>query len=272
MNQGEFPMVTFDPVRKRKFWLDFNLAYETRFEPDEIPAKGQPIYLSTMTNSLISAYLLGLADQVQPTLQAIVTWMESRPEPDVHLFDETWEHWRDGWYALYAWRRTLGICKWLCGIDGAGHDFRRALQAEWRGWEQARPEDAERDFHLRREALPEHLAMTLTANDPSAVVPLRAAAGVTTIAEDQPPLLILGQYGCLYLHIGNQRDAEFVGTGTKFLRAAMWPQLVSQGRFAQAALWLKAVYWDSGVTKTPEQTMARAYDFLPLPHPDFVPR
>jgi hypothetical protein len=31
---------TFDPVRKRKFWLDFNLNYETRFEPEEIPARG----------------------------------------------------------------------------------------------------------------------------------------------------------------------------------------------------------------------------------------
>ena len=57
---------TFDPVRKRKFWLDFNLAYEMRFEPDEIPAKGQPLYLSTMTNSLITAYLLGLGDRVRP--------------------------------------------------------------------------------------------------------------------------------------------------------------------------------------------------------------
>jgi hypothetical protein len=263
---------TFDPVRKRRFWLDFNLAYEIRFEPDEIPAKGQPIYVSTMTNSLITAYLLGLADRVQPTLKAIVAWMESRPEPDVHLFDETWEHWRDGWYALYVWRRTLGICKWLCGIDGAERDFRRALEAERQGWEQARPKDAARDFHLRRDALPEHLVMTLAAKDPATGLELRAAAGVRTIAEDQPPLLVLGQFACLHLQVGNERDTQFVTTGAKFLRAAMGPELLSQGRFTQAALWLKVFYWDSGVAKTPEQVMARAYDFLPgIKRPNFVP-
>src|SRR5882672_4189990 len=135
----------------------FNLSYETRFEPDEIPAKGQPLYVSTMTNSLITGYLVGLVDRVQPTLKAIVKWMESRPEPDIRLFNEEWEHWRDGWYALYLWRRTLGLCKWLCGIDGAEGDFARALQAEWQGWYQAPMEDAAKDLSIRRESLTEHL-------------------------------------------------------------------------------------------------------------------
>ena len=262
----------FDPVRKRKFWLDFNLAYEMRFEPDEIPAKGQPVYLSTRTNSLVTAYLLGLGDRVRPALEAMVEWMEGRPEPAVSLFDEETDHWRDGWYALYAWRRTLGIAKWLCGIDGAEGDFKRALLAEWQGWEQVDQENATRDFPLRRDALPEHLSLALAARDPSAVVPLRTAAGVTTIAEDQPPLLILGQYACLYLHAGNSRDDEFNSNTTYFLRAGMWPELLSQGRYTQAALWLKALCWDSGATRTPEEAMARAYDFMPVPRPDFVAR
>ncbi|MBI2736918.1 MAG: hypothetical protein HYX38_10285 [Rhodospirillales bacterium] len=263
---------TFDPVRKRQFWLDFNLAYEMRFEPDEIPAKGQPLYLSTRTNSLVTAYLLGLGDRVRPALEVMVEWMEGRPEPAVGLFDDEQDHWRDGWFALYAWRRALGVAKWLCSIDGAESDFKRALLAEWQGWEQADPEDATRDFHLRREALPEHLSMALAARDPAAVLPLRSAAGVTTIAEGQPPLLILGQYACLYLHAGNGRDDEFDANTTHFLRAGMWPELLSQGRYTQAALWLKALFWDSGAAKTPEEAMARAYDFMPARRPDFLAR
>ena len=98
--------------------------------------------------------------------------------------------------------------------------------------------------------------MALAARDPAAVLPLRSAAGVTTIAEDQPPLLILGQYACLYLHVGNGRDDEFDTNTTHFLRAAMWPELLSQGRYTQAALWLKALFWDSGGAKTPEEAMA----------------
>jgi hypothetical protein len=39
----------------------------------------------------------------------------------------------------------------------------------------------------------------------------------------------------------------------------------------QPALWLKAIYWDSGVVRTPEQAFARAYDSMPgIERPDFV--
>ena len=264
---------TFDPVRKRKFWLDFNLDYETRFEPDEIPPRGQPLYIATMTNSLITAYLLGLVDRVQPTLKAIVAWMESRPEPDVRLFNEDWEHWRDGWYGLYVWRRTQGLCKWLCGIESSENDFIGALSAEWQAWERARPENVSRDFHLRWEALSEHLALALAAKNPGAGLQFRSAAGIKQISGDQPTLLFLGQWACLNLHAGNKQDAEFIAGATKLLRGTLWPELLLQGRYTEAALWLKAIYWDSGVARSPEQAIARAYDFLPsVKRPDYVPR
>ena len=39
-----------------------------------------------------------------------------------------------------------------------------------------------------------------------------------------------------------------------------------------AALWLKAIYFDSGVVRTPEQAIAKAYDSMPgIERPDFVP-
>jgi hypothetical protein len=263
----------FDPVRKRKFWLDFNLAYETRFEPDEIPEKGQPIYVSTLTNSLITAYLLGLGDRVRPTLLAMVLWMERRPEPEVRLFSEPWEHWHDGWYALYAWRRTLGLAKWLCGIEGAERHWASALQAEWQAWQRARPEDVGRDFHLRRESLTEHLVMALAAKVPSVGLQFRAAAGIKTIAADQPPLLLLGQWACVFLNVFGTPDSEFFTTGNLFLRDALWPEFLSTGRLAELALWLKVLAWDTGVVRTPEEAIARAYDLMPeVTRPDFVPK
>lgn len=40
----------------------------------------------------------------------------------------------------------------------------------------------------------------------------------------------------------------------------------------EAALWLKAIYFDSGVTRTAEETMLRVYDFMPgVSRPDFAP-
>lgn len=263
--------VTFDPVRKRKFWLEFNPEFETEFVPDEIPPKGQPLYLSTMVNSLITAYLLDLADRIRPTLEAIVSWMEGRPEPDVQLFNEEWEHWRDGWYALYVWRRTLGICKWLCGIDGAEDAFGRALQAEWQAWDQATPEEVARDFHLRREALTEHLVVALAANYPAGGLALREAAGITTISADHPRLLFLGQWACLHLHAGPGRDVDFIRQGVDHLTRLAEPTLLSAGRLTELALWMKVFAWDTGQAQTPGQAIVMAYDLMPgIARPDFL--
>lgn len=262
----------FDPVRKRKFWLEFNLEFETEFVPDEMPAKAQPLYLSTMANSLVTAYLLGLADRVQPTLEAIVRWMEGRPEPDVHLFQEEWEHWRDGWYALYVWWRTLGLCRWLCGMKGGEYDLRRALQAEWQAWQQAAPEDAARDFHLRREALAEHLVVAVAANNPMDGLSLRAAAGIETISADHPRLLFLGQWACLHLHAGPGRNEDYIRQGAEHLSRLILPTLLPAGKLTELALWMKAFTWDTGQVATAEQSMALAYDLMPgLDRPDFIP-
>jgi hypothetical protein len=261
----------FDPVRKRRFWVEFNLEFETDLVAYQMPAKAQALYLSTTANSLIIGYLLGLADRVQPTLAAMVAWMENRPEPDVHLFDEEWEHWRDGWYALYAWRRTLGVCRWLCGIDGAEDALGGALEAERQAWQQATPEDAARDFYLRRESLPEHLVVALAANDPLGGLSLREAAGITTISADHPRLLFLGQWACLHLHAGPGRDADFIKRGVEHLSRLVWPTLVSAGRLTELALWMKVFASDTGQVATPEEAMALSYVLMPeVERPDFA--
>ncbi len=261
-----------EPARKRKFWLEFNLEFETDLVAYQMPEKAQAIYLSTTANSLITAYLLGLGDRVQPTLAAMVAWMENRPEPDVHLFDEEWEHWRDGWYGLYAWRRTLGVCRWLCGLNGAEEALASALEAERQAWQQASAEDAARDFHLRREALAEHLVVALAANDPAGGLALREAAGIKTVAADQPRLLLLGQWACLHLLAGTGRDEEYLRQGIDDLRRLVWQTLYSPGRLTELALWMKVFAWDTGVVQTPEQAMALVYDLIPgLERPDFVP-
>ena len=38
------------------------------------------------------------------------------------------------------------------------------------------------------------------------------------------------------------------------------------------SLWLKAIFWDTGMVKTPEQAIAKIYDFLPgIERPSFIP-
>ena len=49
-------------------------------------------------------------------------------------------------------------------------------------------------------------------------------------------------------------------------------QLFWEGARIEPALWLKAIYFDSGVVQTPQQAIAKMYDSMPgIERPDFVP-
>ncbi len=70
----------------------------------------------------------------------------------------------------------------------------------------------------------------------------------------------------------NKRDTQFLTMGIEYLSRSLWPELLSVGRLTEMALWLKVFVQDSGVARTPEETIARAYDVMPgIKRPDFVP-
>jgi hypothetical protein len=57
------------------------------------------------------------------------------------------------------------------------------------------------------------------------------------------------------------------------LTASLLPKFMPAGARIEPALWLKAIYFDSGIAETPEQAIAMAYDSMPgIERPDFTPR
>jgi len=81
-----------------------------------------------------------------------------------------------------------------------------------------------------------------------------------------------GHWACRHLVDGGGRDAEFVARGKAMLTANLLPTFYQGGRMTETALWLKAIYFDSGIAQRPEQTFARAYDCMPgISRPDFIP-
>ena len=46
------------------------------------------------------------------------------------------------------------------------------------------------------------------------------------------------------------------------LRDAMMERFIPNGSYTKMAMWLKAIYHDSGVARTPEETIFRAYDTM----------
>ena len=265
-------LAKFDPVGDRKVWLDFNLKIETDFHPDRLAPRVRPRYLSMLANAFVEAYWLGLASEVRPTLEQMIAWMESQPEPDPSLFSGKNSHWHDRWYVLYSWSRTLGLCKWLSRGEKAKKEFRAALDVARHARGHARADAAIKDHKERQQSLSEYLAMALAADAPALGLELYESTDVKRPSHSQRPLLNFGLWACQHLAGGGIRDAEFIARGEKMLRESLLPNFFMGANRTEPGLWLKAIYWDSGVAKTPDQTIARGYDSMPgIERPDFVP-
>jgi hypothetical protein len=261
----------FDPISRRKFWLEFKLK-TMRFAPQEFDREGQPLYLHSLVNSSVDGYLLGLADHVRPVLESTISWIESHAEPDLREYSKEQHHWRYGWDSRFTWYQTLGLCKWLSRGDAAETDFGKAIKAEWDARKHASSEFVDRDHSEEQHVLSEHMATALAAKDPALGLKLFTAVGPTEPSEYESPLLQFGQWACQHLASGGKRNPEFVGRGADMLRASLLPNFFWGGNRTEPALWLKAIYWDSGVARTPEQAIAKAYDSMPgIERPDFVP-
>jgi hypothetical protein len=264
-------LARFDPVERRNSWLQHRLAFATSFEPDTVAIKARPGYVHLTMNSMIDAYLVGLANDVRPTLETIIAWMENQPEPDRLVFSSDGDNWDAWWSALYEWRQTLGLCKWLSRGDPANREFAGALQAEWDALEQAGPKHVASARAELREVLSARLATALAGNVPQLGLKIYGAAGVKRPSGYSAPLLRFGQWACSHLAEGGTRDGSFVARGKDMLTASLLPKFFWQGDRIEPGLWLKAIYFDSGVVRTPEQAIARAYDSMPgVERPDFV--
>ncbi len=264
-------LAKFDPLESRNIWLRHRLEFTRSLKADSVPPIGRPHYAQLQTSSMIDAYLLGLVDEVRPILEGLVGWMEKQPEPDRLVFSGSGHREGAWWVAVYEWRQALGLCRWLLRGDHAEHELTGALAADWQGLEKAEHAAAARAG--RREYLSRLLAMALAANAPLLGLRIYDALGPKRPSGLVAPVLRFGYWACRHLVEGGARDATFVARGKQMLTESLLPKFFWEGARIEPALWLKAIYFDSGVVRTPEQAIAKAYDSMPgVERPEFVPR
>ncbi len=91
-------------------------------------------------------------------------------------------------------------------------------------------------------------------------------AGLTEKPSSAPAIvraeLMYGQWACRHLADGGKPDATYVAKGEEMLRKTIIERFIPNGSNTTMAMWLKAIYHDSGVTRTPEETIFKAYDTM----------
>jgi len=249
----------FEPERRRQLFLNAALAIATKFEPEKTGPFNRSHYVASTLGYLVQAHLLGLRDQVMPTARTMVAWLEAQPHP-VEGKDS------DGCYDVYQWWETLGLCKWLIDGDPAVAEFARASEADWRQWDKFDRFEPNGQKLLMREGLELSLPLNLAARRPAVGLDLCQAAGLATKASSAPAIvraeLMFGQWACHHLADGGQPDAAYVANGEEMLRKVMSDRFIMNGYHTKMAMWLKAIYHDSGITRTPEETILKAYDTM----------
>ena len=248
----------FAPEGDRKFYLDFHMPRVTKFEPEKTGPFNRAGYMSSRLGDLIRAHLLGLREQVLPIARALAGWMEAQPAPpEGKDTDES--------FRAYQWWQTLGLCKWLIDGDPAVAEFGGASEADWRQWEFDRLEPNGAKL-LMREGLELSLPLNLAARRHDVGLKLCQEAGLTTKDSSAPAIvraeLMYGQWACRHLADGGTPDAAYVAKGEEMLRKVMTERFIENRYYTQMVMWLKAIYHDSGVTRTPEETIFKAYDTM----------
>ena len=273
-------LLPFDPIEIRDFWLEvgLKLARDSKppapddHRPPGVAHFARVSYSAMRSSEFVDGYLVGLSKELRPLVETHVAWMESEPEPDLIIYTEqgfTHEGWLD---SVKEWRQALGLCKWLSRGGHTFSDLTSAAVADWQVLELASPALADQARASRRNYMDDHLALALAADAPLIGLKIYDAAGMKTPMEAATSPVRFGHWACRHLVDRGTRDQAFVSRGREMLNANMLPRFCEGGGdLVQAALWLKAIYFDSGVAQTPEQTFARAYDSMPsVRRPDFI--
>ena len=249
---------TFDPERDRAFYLEFHVPRLVKFEPEKTGPFNRSNYVASTLDDLIQAHLVGLRETMMPLAQKLDAWMAAQPAPPEGDMSEC--------FRSFEWWQTRGLCRWLVDGDPAEPEFSRASDARWKIWDRFLRLEPNGAKILRLEELERILPLCLAARSHDIGVELCRAAELTDKPSSAPEIaraeLMYGRWACRHLADGGQRDATYVAKGEEMLRATMMERFLPRGSFSKVALWLKAIFHDSGVTKTPEQTFFKAYDTL----------
>ena len=266
--------VTFDPVYERSRMLEISLPHMAAFEPKQLRPSAIPQKASLCVGLLLQCYWIGLVEEATPRLAAIVDWMEHHAPPEPAAYAKQGENWLAVHYDHYIWWRTLGFAKWLLDREPGTVEFGKALAVVVESWRLSLPDRVEDWREAAQYNLSQRLAVALGADRPSDGLHISREVGAYRPLSPERPVLKFGRWACEHLASGKSRDAAFVQQGAAMLKSSMMARFfLEPGGRTDPALWLKAIYFDSGVTKTAEETMLRVYDFMPgVQRPDFVSR
>ena len=255
----------FDPVRLRELRQKYS-----RLGSNDLNSSSSSYYHVNVTADIVAIYveaiLLGLEASVQPKFDEAFEMMEKRGMPLAPGEVESVE-----WFAIrFRWWSSLGAARWLAHGVGAESCFDSALEVLSESYERFRTRQGWNMPRQLRSFMAEVLGVALNADAPATGLRFFEESGLKGPGVYDGPQRAFGRWACNALATGGSRDADFVNRGTNMMRKYLMSPYCMIGVSVEPALWLKAIYFDAGVTTTPRETLLKVYDVLKIERPDFV--
>ena len=252
----------FEPMRLRTQYQDWLLEFLNKNDVGSIALTARSHFSKLLVGNLVEAFLIGMAGPVRAILDRQLKGMLSVPEPQRAQFHGSARGERIWLEHLYEWRQLLGLCKWLAG-EPAERELTAAVAADWQGMQSLPEAEALEHRNERCQGMGLRLATALAGDVPRMGLDMLAACKTVQHYIPAAPLLGFGGWACHHLSTGGRRDQEFLSRGIQALTATLLPVLLPNSSKREIGLWLKAVYFDSGVAKSAEETMMLAYECMP---------
>lgn len=263
-----------DLVHERRCQLEFGLPHFMDFWPERIPRDTPHMlttHLSIHLGRLARCYWLGLAEQARPRIEAIIEWMSGRdpdqfearldlPRRELAFFE-----------CRESWWKVLGLCKWLARNEPATDELARALFANW---DRRQLLDKSRHAFERASAgafISSTLALALAAQRPEIGAHLYGLADDNDPPHEDRYKVEYGRWACVHLAHGGKRNGDFVLSGIGVLAQEAMDRSAF-GASAEHLLWLKAIWFDTGLATTADDAVFREYDVTgSWKRPEFAP-
>lgn len=252
----------FEPDILRKQYdrhlLDFVLR--TKYDPSA-PMGNVAIH---ELDDVVTAWLIGLHDQVSPVIPRCLRWLEQAIDEDEQLHELPDFH-------RGELQRGKALALWMLRGENAVEVWDKALHFSSIGL--AHDEKILSPARISRVLLDDHMMFCFQAEqyetgiadfekylDKKAVLPSK----IRTPRE-------LGYAFCLQQLRPQFDPDDLFAAGRRMLRLKLEEDWLGCGQTDRAATWLKIIYWHRNPELTPLQTVLHAYDNMPnVPRPDFL--
>lgn len=261
----------FNPIRSRQNFDEFLLEMElSRTAADFHKLGGAAI---SRLGEIVEAWLVGLQKEIEPALQQCHAWLKQSIETGASLGDVDIPATRREAFGLSHWmlNNENDAATYLAALDEFEFYFRQG------GRKEIDPssfnKETQRFDEILNGYLENYLAACIQCEQYQRGVSLyEKVGGKTNIDPGRTNKIIeFGYWVCRENLNGTIPTDQYVSLGARILERHLQGDWLPHGQMIGSAMWLKTVYWHSGVTSTPLGTILKAYELMPdVAKPVFV--